>query len=386
MASSHYHLYRCFKNRGVDAVLLTFNEREAVRTETAGTESEIRRFGATQAELRFLALLTTVYLKAKGSRLPAYQLFDIVASAPGVLRLNRELRRLKPDLIIIPDHGGPGLVLEKGRARLTLVTHHNPARFLDEELLGDFCKLDVREAVALEQRLLRKVDAVIAPSRYMESVFRDTYCFDGAVAAIPNPIDLTLVDRVAGRDLRGELGLPADAPLVYIPSAGSRLKGERFVAGIISTLAANSSGRIGFYLSGNRSPLLEEELRGVPPNVRIYAPGHLDYCDNLALVKACSFGISPTLIESFGMAILEAGLCGLPMVVFRVGGTGEIISDGENGFCVPREDAQALAAAANRLLSPDYCRDMGQRAYAFSRRHFDPDAIVDRYLAFCGID
>lgn len=365
----------------MDAVLLTFNEREEV---SAG--SEILRFGASVRERTVLALCTAVYLKVKHSAKPAYHLNDIVASIPGVMRMNRALRELDPDHIIIPDHGAPGLFLWKGRARLTMVAHHNPSRFLNISLLGDFCPIDIQEALFLEQRVLDKVDAVVAPSRYMEAVFRETFSFDGPVTTIHNPLDLTLIDQVEKNDPRYELGLPADSPLVYIPSAGSRLKGECFVAQVIRKLAAAHSGMLGFYLSGNLSTELSGELRTLPANVRIISPGHLDYSGNVALVKTCSFGVSPTLIENFGMAIVEAGFCGVPMVAFGVGGTGEIISDGVNGFCAPCQDVDALSAAAERLLDREYCERLGRSAYYFSRKWFDAEAIVDHYLEFCGID
>lgn len=379
VASSHYQLYRCFRNRGLNAVLLTFEEQEA-----RIADPEILRFGASSRERAILALCSALYLKAKGSCKQAYQLIDILASIPGVLRMNRALRQLKPDHIIIPDQGAPGLFLEKGGARLIMVSHHNPARF-ENPLFGDFCPIDIRQAVSLEQHVLKKVDAVIAPSRYMETVFKETFSFDGPVTTIHNPLYLPFVDQVVKNDIRMELGLPDGSPVVYIPSAGSRLKGERFVVEIVRRLADACTGMLGFYLSGNLPAGLAEELLRVPENVRIYSPGHLDYPDNLALMKACNFGVSPTLIENFGMAILEAGFCGLPMVAFRVGGVGEIISDGENGFCVPYMDIEALIAAAERLLDAGYCQEMGEAASHSARRRFDAEAIVDHYLEFCQI-
>jgi len=381
VASSHYQLYRCFRNRGLNAVLLTFNERDPDQA-----DSEILRFGASERERKLLAFCCALYLKACGSRKVAYHLADIFCSIPGMLRMNRVLRQLEPDHIIIPDHGAPGLFLDKGKAHLTLVTHHNPARFASNPLLGDFCPVDVREAVSLEQRVLVKVDGVIAPSRYMEGVFRDTFSYDRPVTTIPNPLNAALIEQVKKNDSRHELGLPPGAPMVYIPSAGSVLKGERFVALIIRCLSAAAGGMIGFYLSGGLSADLTHDLRTLPENARVLAPGHLDYCANLALVKSCDFGVSPTLIESFGMAILEASFCGLPMVVFEVGGNAEIISDGINGFCVPCPDVERLVASAARLLDPRCCREMGQAACRIALERFDAEKIVDRYLEFLQVE
>lgn len=381
VVSSHYLLYRCLRNRGLDASLLTFDERQA-----RIADPEVMRFGASPRERAFLALCSALYLRSRGSKKLAYHCADIFACIPGVLRMNRALRQLRPDLIIMPDHCAPGLFLDKGDARVTLVAHHNPARFIDNPLIGDFCPIDVRQAVALEQRVLRKVDGVIAPSHYMEGVFRETFRYDGPVTTIHNPVDASVMEQVPARDPRSEMGLPAEAPLVYIPSAGSVLKGERFVAQIVHGLAGFCSGEVGFYLSGSMSPSLSRELTRVPENVRVFSPGHLDYRANLAVLKSCTFGVSPTLIENFSMAILEAGYCGLPMAVFAVGGNGEIVSDGVNGFCVPCPDVDGLIVAAARLLDPGCCRSMGRTASRLARERFAADTIIDRYLEFCRME
>jgi glycosyltransferase involved in cell wall biosynthesis len=381
VVSSHFHLYRCLKQRGFDVVLLTFNEKV-----NGYSNSDIFRFGASNFYRSLLALFSALYLKAIGSRKTAYQLVDILFSVPGVLQLNRMLRQLRPQHIIIPDHGGPGLLLDKGDARLTLVVHHNPSRFINNPLLESFCPVDVQQAMKLEQRVLAKVDGVIAPSRYMEGVFRETFQFGGPVTMIHNLLDLSLLDSLTSRDIRSEMGLSAEAPLVYIPSAGSIFKGKQYVVDIIRRLSESCSTKIGFYLSGKLTDDLVQELKCVSEKVCIFAPGPLSYLDNLAVVKACSFGVSPTLLENFSMAILEATVCGVPMVVFGAGGTGEIVFDGENGFCVPCHDLNQLCTAALRLLDMKYCKEMSLQASSFSRKQFDADRSIDAYLKFCNID
>lgn len=376
VASSHYHLYRCLLQADCETTLLTFNE-----TETRAIEPGILRYGASRRIRSFLELGVFFYLKTIGSRRPAYQLTDIINSIPGVLKMNRTIRRLRPDLIIIPDHGAPGLFLDKQNAKLLMVAHHNPSRFIENPMLGDYCPIDVSTAINLEKRVLNRVDAVICPSRYMATSFCETYDFPGKIAVIPNPVDLSLIDSIPVRDIRQEMGVHRTVPVVYIPSAGSKLKGERFVFEIVRRLSKTYNAEIAFYLSGSVTASLQEELRHLPGNARLFMPGHLGYSDNLSIVKSCSFGVSPTLIESFGMAILEANFCGLPMVVFDVGGTGEIVVHGENGFCVPYLDLDALVGAAERLLNPEV-RDLMRLSSSVSvKQRFDSRASTEQYLA-----
>ena len=54
--------------------------------------------------------------------------------------------------------------------------------------------------------------------------------------------------------------------------------------------------------------------------------------------------------ESFGVAVIEASACALPVVVSDAGGLPEVVRDGKTGLVVPRNDVSALQAALARLV------------------------------------
>lgn len=66
--------------------------------------------------------------------------------------------------------------------------------------------------------------------------------------------------------------------------------------------------------------------------------------------------------ESFGVAILEASACELPVVVSDVGGLPEVVEDGVTGLVVPREDPEAAACALARLVTDPALREKMGRA------------------------
>ena len=85
--------------------------------------------------------------------------------------------------------------------------------------------------------------------------------------------------------------------------------------------------------------------------------------------------------ESFGVAIIEAGAAGLPVVVSDVGGLPEVTVDGVTGFVVPRENHAAAAAAMERLvLDAELRSQMGKAARAHVAQHYSWGACVQTML------
>lgn len=66
--------------------------------------------------------------------------------------------------------------------------------------------------------------------------------------------------------------------------------------------------------------------------------------------------------ESFGVAIVEASACAVPVVVSSVGGLPEVVIQDETGLIVDKKDTQAAAEAIERLiLNPELRKEMGER-------------------------
>ena len=59
----------------------------------------------------------------------------------------------------------------------------------------------------------------------------------------------------------------------------------------------------------------------------------------------------PSAEEGFGIVIIEAMACGVPVVSTRCGGPESIINDGKDGYLVPLDNASAMAEALSNLCS-----------------------------------
>lgn len=75
--------------------------------------------------------------------------------------------------------------------------------------------------------------------------------------------------------------------------------------------------------------------------------------------------------ESFGMVLIEAMSCKMPVVGSNTGGIPEVINNGEDGFIVQPENSIALAVVIERLLhDKELSHRMGEEGYKKVRRMF----------------
>ena len=108
--------------------------------------------------------------------------------------------------------------------------------------------------------------------------------------------------------------------------------------------------------------------------------GAVAHADVPAWLNRFDFYAAPSRLdsESFGVAVIEASACALPVVVSDVGGLPEVVRDGETGLIVPRDDAAALQAALKRLvLDADLRERLGRAGRAHVQAAYEWGHCVD---------
>jgi glycosyltransferase involved in cell wall biosynthesis len=106
--------------------------------------------------------------------------------------------------------------------------------------------------------------------------------------------------------------------------------------------------------------------------------------DQLApLYAAADLLVWPAINEAFGMALLEAQACGLPVLAGAFGGVGGIVADGKTGFLTRPGDVKDFAAGLKRALASDLPA-LGRAARRKAERRHDIAAASETFARALG--
>ncbi|MBV9326605.1 MAG: glycosyltransferase family 4 protein [Chloroflexi bacterium] len=99
--------------------------------------------------------------------------------------------------------------------------------------------------------------------------------------------------------------------------------------------------------------------------------------------QACDVFCAPnTGQESFGIVLLEAMAAGAPIVASDIPGYRDVVTSGEEGLLVERQNPGALADAVCRLLGNPELRASMRRAGQFKAREFDWPRVAAQVLDY----
>ena len=185
---------------------------------------------------------------------------------------------------------------------------------------------------------------------------------------------------VERRDVRGELGIAPDDPVVGTVCVLRPQKALRVLVRAAATLA-HEFPRLQVLIAGigpeeDSLRALIDEL-GLGHVVRLL--GQWESSDVPRLLGAFDVAVNCSDYEGTSAAIVEMMAAARPVVATRVGGTPGLIDDGVHGLLVEPQDPDALATAIRRLLDDAKLRArLGDAARERQRRQFDLPALVGR--------
>ncbi|MFP3990323.1 glycosyltransferase family 4 protein [Streptomyces sp. E11-3] len=260
----------------------------------------------------------------------------VIGTRPGLnVHLARQTRR------------GP---LRVGQEHLTLDSH---SKALRTQLRGVYPRLD----------------ALTTTTEADARAYRGTMRLPGVrVEAVPNSVPRPAVT-------------PADGTGKWVVAAGRLAPVKRYdllIRAFDRVRSERPDWRLRIYGGGKQKARLRaliDEL-GLYNHVFLMGPAHpIDP----EWAKGSIAAVTSSL-ESFGMTIVEAMRCGLPVVSTDCPhGPGEIIENGVDGRLVPVGDVDAIADGLLELINNDALRERMAHAALQDSERFDPARIAERY-------
>lgn len=240
----------------------------------------------------------------------------------------------------------------------------------------------------LYRRCLPATDVVVAVCRVAATAaLKRGIAPPGKLRVIPNGIRVEAIAPSSGcmrARLRECLGLPSSTSL--IGNVG-RLNWAKDQSGLIRSFRSvhEQMPNSALILVGDGAlrTELEQRARNEGISERVLFLG--DRSDVHDLLQGLDVFALSSVSEGYSMALLEACAAALPIVATDVGGTAEIVREGETGVLVAPRDSHALTEALlSMLANPHRASAMGRAARAWVEREGSLARMVSCYLDLYG--
>jgi glycosyltransferase involved in cell wall biosynthesis len=322
------------------------------------TSSPSKNWAAASKHVRFVPMPFRVLSSLAGKRIPGFlkerdaMLFDFMAA-----------RYMRKSHIL---HGWASFSLESGKNQkrqggIFLLDRACPhARYQRELLLQEAELLKIKYdpmSNAFMERMEHEyqlADKILVPSSYTHKSFIEHGISRDKLEILRLDANFTLrAPRVRGEKRSGDFvvgtigGNIIRKGFLYLLRAWKKLglKGAKL-------LIKSSRSEI------DKIPLLSELIKQSPT---IEVVGYMENIESF--YDQCDVFCLPSIDDGFGMVVLEALSCGLPVITTTNVGATEFVREGKNGFCVPIRDEDSLAECLQRYFDdPQLVERMSEEA------------------------
>ncbi len=224
-------------------------------------------------------------------------------------------------------------------------------------------------------------DVVVVPSEEMRSRLIHKMCRQ-SVVVVPPGMDFAELRKQSREPLPEHINVwlkkRAPAPVIVQVGMIRPEKGHDFMLEVLHNLKQKGERFYWLIVGGG---CREEEAR---LKAKINYLG-MSYCVLMCgllspvapVYRRASLMVMPSRNEAFGTAIVEATVCGVPVMASRVGGIPSVIHHGYNGTLLPPDDRAAWENALTSFLDvPECAQAMVQRGQEEMDARYSIDSTV----------
>lgn len=291
-----------------------------------------------------------------------------------MLRFTKAIKELKPDILEVGDPYQLAWLSQSVSKRGNLpiaAFYHSDLPKLAALRLGKHFESLGRHYV---KKLYSGFDLVLAPSQRMVDELENI----GIRHVVHQPlgVDVELFHPQKKQDIRKQLGLSPEVKLLVY---AGRFSKEKNIPVLLETIGL---------LGNDYHLLLIGSGMRIPKLANVTHLRYLASSEALAkMLASCDALIHAGDQETFGLIVLEAMACGLPVIGIRQGGVMELV-DEHCGLLVEQAKATILAEAVRMLFSEDWAR-LGQygREKVLKRYQWNHvlSLLMQKYASLLGV-
>lgn len=237
------------------------------------------------------------------------------------------------------------------------------------------------------QKFIKSLDKIISVGNETVKVAKEKGIPENKITFIPNGVD---TEKCHGNHQRSEIEKIISEPAEnkkFILTSG-RLAKRKGVAWFIRNVMPKLPENVIYIVAGD-GPDKENIQNSVSENnleKRVKILGYVTDETRNILFNACDLFIQPNIkvsgdMEGFGISVIEAASCKIPVLASNIEGLRDAIIEGQNGFPIESGNPEAWIKKINGLLPNDnFRKEFGKRARQFVVDNFRWEKIADKYL------
>jgi L-malate glycosyltransferase len=282
------------------------------------------------------------------------------------------IEKLKPDLLHVHYASGYGTLSRLVNFRLTLLSVWGSDVF-------EFPYQSESNRKTLIKNL-KAADKIASTSWVMKQQTENFYQPPQEIAVTPFGIDMTVFKPLNTKTRNSEsitIGMVKMMESKYGPQY--LLEAIPLLLKKLNQENMPFRDRIKVLMVGGGGQIAELEKMAEELGIRdiVAFTGEIPHSDVPKYLNSLDIYCAPSEMESFGVAVIEASACEIPVIVSNVGGLPEVVKDGETGFIVEPKNPFQIAEKLFELISDHQLRrQFGENGRRFVQKNYNWDSNV----------
>ena len=132
---------------------------------------------------------------------------------------------------------------------------------------------------------------------------------------------------------------------------------------------------------GPQRETLEKLSKKLELEEKVLFFGHKKFEEAIGILKISDIFVNPSYTEGLPTSVIEAALCKKAIIATNIGGTPEIITNGESGFLIEPKNINLLKEKLEILISSKELREkLGNEAFEEVKNKFSWEKSIEKYL------